>query len=204
MAIILDIHPDNPQPRLVKQAAEMLRAGKIAVLPTDSCFALACHIGDKEAQERINRIRHVDKNHHFTLLCADLSELGVYASINKNAYRLLRKYTPGPYTFIMTATKEVPKRLANPKRKTIGLRVPDNRIMHAILAEMGEPLLSVTLIIPPEKQPLTEDQDILDRLDKLVDLIVQGGHCGAQATTVIDLEESIPKVLRRGRGECDF
>jgi tRNA threonylcarbamoyl adenosine modification protein (Sua5/YciO/YrdC/YwlC family) len=204
LAIILDIHPDNPQPRLVKQAAEMLRAGKIAVLPTDSCFALACHIGDKEAQERINRIRHVDKNHHFTLLCADLSELGVYASINKNAYRLLRKYTPGPYTFIMTATKEVPKRLANPKRKTIGLRVPDNRIMHAILAEMGEPLLSVTLIIPPEKQPLTEDQDILDRLDKLVDLIVQGGHCGAQATTVIDLEESIPKVLRRGRGECDF
>lgn len=182
----------------------MLRSGKIAAIPTDSCYALACHLGDKNAQERINRIRHVDKHHHFTLLCADLSELGTYANVNKNAYRLLRKYTPGPYTFIMIATKEVPKRLANPKRKTIGLRVPENLIMQALLAEMAEPLLSVTLIIPPEKEPLTEAADIIEQLDKQVDLIIDGGHCGLQPTTVIDLEESIPKVLRYGRGEIDL
>lgn len=203
MAVYLEIHPDNPQARLIKQAEAMLRKGAVAAIPTDSCYALVCHIGDKAAQEKIARIRKLDKNHHFTLLCADLSELGCYAQVNKNAYRILRHYTPGPYTFILPATRDVPKRLANPKRKTIGLRVPDNAIVHALLAELKEPLLSVTLIVPPEIQPLTDADTIIDQLDNLIDLIIDGGHCGLQPTTVIDLETAIPEVLRQGKGEFD-
>lgn len=203
MSNTIYIHPDNPQPRLVKQVCDLLRQGKIGILPTDSCYALVCHIGDKQAQERINRIREVDKNHHFTLLCADLSELGSYANVNKNAYRLLKKYTPGPYTFIMTATKQVPKRLANPKRKTIGMRVPENPTIHAVLTEMGEPLLSVTLIIPPSREPMTEPYEIIDLLENRVDFIVDGGHCGIEPTTVIDLEQPVPTLLRQGKGQFE-
>ena len=203
VADYLEIHPENPQARLIKQADAMLRKGAIAAIPTDSCYALVCHIGDKAAQARIARIRQLDKQHHFTLLCADLSELGSYAQVNKNAYRILRHYTPGPYTFILPATRDVPKRLANPKRKTIGLRVPDNLIVQALLTRLQEPLLSVTLIVPPATQPLTDAGSIIDCLDNQVDLIIDGGHCGLEPTTVIDLETSIPEVLRQGKGDFD-
>ena len=201
VATYLEIHPDNPQARLIKQADAMLRKGCIAAIPTDSCYALVCHIGDKAAQARITRIRQLDKQHHFTLLCADLSELGAYAQVNKSAYRILRHYTPGPYTFILPATRDVPKRLANPKRKTIGMRVPDNAIVHSLLARLQEPLLSVTLIMPPDSEPLTDANTIVDALDKRVDLIIDGGHCGLEPTTVVDLETTVPEVLRQGKGE---
>lgn len=203
MAVYLQIHSENPQGRLIKQADDMLQQGAIAAIPTDSCYALACRLGDKAAQVRIARIRQIDKQHHFTLLCADLSELGAYAQVSKNAYRILRHYTPGPYTFILPASREVPKRLANPKRKTIGLRVPENAIVHALLARLGEPLLSVTLIVPPNKQPLTDADDIIESLDKQVDLIIDGGHCGLEPTTVVDLETPIPEILRQGKGEFE-
>jgi tRNA threonylcarbamoyl adenosine modification protein (Sua5/YciO/YrdC/YwlC family) len=204
MADYIEIHPENPQQRLIQKVAERLRAGEIAAIPTDSCYALTCHIGDKAAQERIARIRQFDKSHHFTLLCADLSELGTYAAVNKSAYRILRHHTPGPFTFILNASREVPRRLANPKRKTIGLRIPDHPIVHALLAEMGEPLLSVTCIVPPNSQPLTDAGDIIDALDKHIDLIIDGGHCGIEPTTVVDLETNVPEILRQGRGQCDL
>ena len=201
MAEYLEIHVDNPQPRLIKQAVKLIERGAVTAFPTDSCYALGCHLGDKGALERIRRIRALDKHHHFTLICRDLSELGTYAQVSNRAYRLLRAHTPGAYTFILPASREVPKRLHNPKRKTIGLRVPANNIVDSLLEELQQPLLSVTLILPGETAALTDADDIVDALDKQVDLVIDGGHCGLEPTTVVDLETPIPEVLRLGKGD---
>jgi len=201
MAQIFNIHPDNPQPRLIKKAADALREGQIIIYPTDSTYALGCHIGEKGALDRIRRIRQLDDRHNFTLMCSDLSEIATYAKVNNVAYRLLKTYTPGPYTFILSATPEVPRRLMHPKRKTIGLRVPDNAVAQALLAEVGEPIMSTSLILPDESLPLSETWEIEDRMGNLVDLILESGACGLEATTVIDLVEGVPVVLREGKGD---
>ena len=201
MAKVLTIHPQNPQQRLVTQAAEMIRKGAVVAFPTDSCYALGCHLDDAAAIERIRKIRQLDKKHHFTLMCANLSELGTYAIVNNRSYRLLKANTPGAYTYILQASREVPKRLHHPKRKTIGLRVPENLILHVLLAELNEPLLSVTLILPNSEAPLGDADDIIQQLNAQVDLIIDGGHCGTEPTTVVDLEEVVPKILRVGRGD---
>ena len=203
MAKYLSIHPDNPQPRLLAQAAEIVRAGGVLALPTDSCYALGCHVGDKTAMERLRTIRGVDDRHHFTLMCRDLSEIGLYARVDNARYRLLKAVTPGSYTFILEGTKELPRRILHPKRKTIGLRVPDHRIAQALLASLGEPLLTTTLIVAGSGVPLTEGAEIVDRLDGQLDLIVDGGHCGTEPTTVVDLTTPIPEVVRAGRGSLE-
>lgn len=195
------IHPENPQPRLVQQVADLIRAGGIVVYPTDSAYALGCQLGDKGALERIRQIRDLDKNHNFTLVCRDLSELAVYAKVNNQVFRRLKAHTPGPYTFILEATSEVPRRLMHPKRKTIGLRVPDSPIAQALLATLGEPLMSVTLIMPGEDHSLTDPEDIRRVLHKRVDAIVDGGYCGIEPTTVVDCTGDFPVILRHGRGE---
>src|SRR5687767_11417055 len=174
----LEIHPKNPQPRLIRQAVALIREGGIVVYPTDSCYALGCHIGDKTAMERISRIRQTDKHHHFTLVCRDLSEIAKYARVNNQQYRTLRAFTPGAYTFILQSTKETPKRLQNPKRRTIGIRVPDHRISQLILEELNEPLMSSTLHLPGDEFPLTDARDIQERLYHEVDAVIDGGNCG--------------------------
>ena len=179
----------------------MLRAGNVIIYPTDSCYALWCYIGDKEAQERIRRIRGIDPKHDFTLVCRDLSEIAIYSKVDNAAYRLIKALTPGPYTFILKATREVPRRLQNPRRKTIGLRVPDNPIALAILEALGEPIMSSTLLLPGQETPLTDPEVILDQLGKQVDLVVDGGNCGVEPTTIVDLVEGVPKVIRRGKGD---
>lgn len=197
----LEIHPRNPQPRLIRQAVELIRDGGVVVYPTDSCYALGCHIGDKTAMERISRIRQTDKHHHFTLVCRDLSEIARFARVDNQQYRLLKRLTPGPYTFILQATREVPKRLQNPKRRTIGIRVPDHPVPQLLLAELGEPLMSSTLLLPGDELPLTEAREIQERLFHAVDAVIDGGNCGLDPTTVIDLESGSPIVLRQGKGE---
>ena len=199
----LEIHPKNPQPRLIRQAVEIIRDGGVVVYPTDSCYALGCHIGDKAAMERIARIRETDKHHHFTLVCRDLSEIARYARVNNRQYRLLKSYTPGPYTFILPATRETPKRLQNEKRRTIGIRIPDHPVPQAILAELGEPLMSSTLLLPGDDLPMTEGREIQARLEHLVDGVIDGGHCGLEPTSVIDLAGDIPTVARQGKGKVD-
>ncbi len=194
------LHPDNPQPRLVRQAVEIVRNGGVIALPTDSCYALCCHLDDREAVARLRRIRGVDEKHHLTLLCRDLAEIAQYAQVDNVRYRLLKATTPGPYTFILSATREVPKRLSHPSRKTIGLRVPENTITHTVLSELGQPLLSTTLILPGEEDPLTSGWDIRERLEHEVDLVIDGGACGFEPTTVIDLTGDVPQLVRRGRG----
>ncbi len=201
MAQMLYIHPDNPQGRLIEQAVAIIRAGGVLVYPTDSAYAIGCHLGDKAALDRIRQIRQLDKHHNFTLVCRDLSELAIYAKVNNQVFRRLKANTPGAYTFILEATSEVPRRLMHPKRKTIGLRVPANPIAQALLAALGEPLMSSTLIMPGAEYPLTDPDDIRDMLDRHVDLIVDGGYCGLEATTVIDLTNESPVVLRRGMGD---
>jgi tRNA threonylcarbamoyl adenosine modification protein (Sua5/YciO/YrdC/YwlC family) len=201
MAQTLAIHPQNPEPRLIKQAAKVLLEGGVIVYPTDSTYALGCHIGDKSALERIRRIRQLDDRHNFTLVCADLSAIASYAKVPNSAYRLLKAYTPGPYTFILSATPEVPRRLMHPKRKTIGLRVPDSIVAQALIAELGEPIMSTSLILPGEEFPLTEIYDIEDRVGNLVDLIIDSGACGLEATTVIDLMDGSAQVVRVGKGD---
>jgi len=201
MAEYLEIHADNPQPRLIKQAVQLIGQGAVTAFPTDSCYALGCQIGDKEALARIRRVRELDKKHHFTLICRDLSELAAYAQVSNRTYRLLRAHTPGAYTFILPASREVPKRLHNPKRKTIGLRVPANNILESLLFELQQPLLSVTLILPNETQPLTSADEIIDALSKQIDLVIDGGDCGTAPTTVVDLETAVPEILRTGRGD---
>jgi tRNA threonylcarbamoyl adenosine modification protein (Sua5/YciO/YrdC/YwlC family) len=196
----LSIHPRDPQPRLIRQAVERIRAGAVLVYPTDSAYALGCHIGDKSALERIRSIRKLDERHNFTLMCRDLSELSTYAVVDNASYRLLRAHTPGPYTFILKATSEVPRRLLHPKRKTIGLRVPDNRVTLALLEELGEPIMSVTLVMPGEDLPLADTDDMRERLGNAVDLLVDGGGCGLEPTTVVDLSGDVPTVLRQGKG----
>ena len=203
MSQFFSIHPDNPQLRLVRQASEIIRKGGIIVYPTDSAYALGCHIGDKKALDKIRQIRQLDKNHNFTLMCRDLSELSVYAKVNNQLYRSLKAHTPGPYTFILEATSEVPRRLMHPKRKTIGLRVPENAIALALLEDLGEPIMSVTLIMPGDEYPLTDPYDIRDLLEHQVDLIVEGGYCGLEPTTVVDLSGDVPEVIRQGVGEYE-
>jgi len=192
------IHPDNPQARLVRQAVDIIRRGGVVAYPTDSAYALGCHLGDKTSVERIRRIRALADHHNFTLVCRDLSELGRYARVDNSAYRLLRHATPGPYTFVLEATGEVPRRLQHPKRKTVGLRVPDNRIAQALLAELGEPLMSVTLQLPGDDYPLTDPYDIRESLEHDLELVIDGGYCGLEATSVIDMTGDAPIVLRRG------
>lgn len=201
MAQFFSIHPDNPQPRLIKQAAEMLHDGAVIVYPTDSGYALGCHLDDKDAVARIRQIRGLDEKHLMTLMCRDLSELARYARVDNTQFRLLKNNTPGSYTFILEATKEVPRRLQHPKRSTIGLRIPDHPIALALLEELGEPLLSSTLILPDAHQPLTDVDEIRERLECLVELVVEGGAVGIEPSTVIDLTGPVPVLLRRGKGE---
>lgn len=201
MTQVLRIHPENPQRRLITQAVERLRAGAVLVYPTDSAYALGCHIGDKSALDRIRAIRRLDEKHNFTLVCRDLSELSTYAVVDNAAYRLLRAHTPGPYTFILRATAEVPRRLMHPKRKTIGMRVPDNPIALALLEELDEPIMSVTLVMPGEELPLHEPGEFQERLGRQVDLIIDGGGCGLEPTTIVDLAGPSPVVLRQGKGK---
>ena len=203
MSMFFQIHPDNPQQRLIDQAVDIIKRGGVIVYPTDSGYALGCHLGDKSAMERIRNIRQVDAKHNFTLVCRDLSEIATYAKVENEAFRLIKNHTPGPYTFILKATKEVPKRLQHPKRKTIGLRVPDNRIAQALLERLGEPLMSSTLIMPGEEMPLTDPYDIRDTLDHALDLIIDGGYCGFEPTTVVDLTEDVPEVARQGLGSIE-
>ena len=199
------IHPETPQARLIQQAVSIIQRGGVVVYPTDSAYALGCRLGDKKAMERIRRIRSLTEDHNFTLVCRDLSELGTYARVDNTAYRLLRHATPGSYTFVLEATREVPRRLVQPKRKTIGLRVPDHPIPQALLAALDEPLISATLALPQEEYPLTDPYDIRDRLEHEVDLVIDGGFCGLEATSVVDLTEATPRILRVGVGDVsDF
>lgn len=201
MTQIFDIHPENPQLRLVRQAVDVLRAGGVIIYPTDSAYALGCHIQDKASLQRIIRIRQLDARHNFTLVCRDLSELATYARVNNTDYRLLKAFTPGAYTFILRATSEVPRLMLHPKRKTVGIRVPDHPVVAALLEELNEPLLSTTLIMPGEIEPLADIEDIKDTLAKQVDLIIDSGFCGLEATTVVNLVEGVPEVLRRGKAD---
>ena len=197
----MQVHRVNPEPRIVKQAVNVLLQGGVIVYPTDSTYALGCHIGDKAALERIRRIRRLDSKHNFTLVCSDISSLASYAKVQNSAYRILKAYTPGPYTFILKATPEVPKRLMHPKRKTIGIRVPENKVAQAILATLGEPIMSASLILPDEEERLVDPYEIRIKMGKLVDLIVDGGVCGLDPTTMVDLVAGVPELLRVGKGD---
>jgi len=201
MARIIEIHPSNPQQRYVAEVVATIRNGGLIAYPTDSSYALGCHIGDRRAMDRIRKIRHADKQHNFTLVCSDLSEISVYARVENWAYRLIKSLTPGPYTFILPATREVPKRLQNPKRRTIGLRVPDHAIVHALLKSLGEPIMSSTLQLPGDELPLTDVFEIDERIGNRIDLIIDGGPTGIEPTTVIDLSKGSIDVLRVGRGD---
>lgn len=201
MSQFFQIHPDNPQARLINQAVDIIRRGGVVVYPTDSGYALGCHLGDKKAMETIRRIRQLDTRHNFTLICRDLSELGNYARVDNSAYRLLKNHTPGPYTFILKATSEVPKRLMHPKRKTIGLRVPENNITRDLLAGLNEPMMSVTMMLPGDDLPMTDPYEIRQTLEHELDLVIDGGYCGMEPTSVIDLVEDTPKIIRRGQGD---
>jgi tRNA threonylcarbamoyl adenosine modification protein (Sua5/YciO/YrdC/YwlC family) len=200
MSQFFQIHPVNPQSRLIHQAVGIIRAGGLVVYPTDSSYALGCHVGDKAGMERIRRIRDLDNKHNFTLMCRDLSEIATYAKVDNSSYRLMKSLTPGAYTFILKATHEVPRRLQNPKRKTIGIRIPDHPIAQALLAELGEPLMSSTLILPGQDRPETDANDIRERLENAVELVIDGDNCGLEPTTVIDLVEGSLQVVRKGRG----
>lgn len=201
MSQFFQIHPENPQKRLINQAVDILRKGGVVVYPTDSAYAIGCHLGDKPAADRIKRIRKLDDKHNFTLVCADLSEIGTYAKVNNTQYRLLKNYTPGPYTFILDATSEVPRRLLHPKRRSIGMRVPENAIVQELLSELGEPIMSSTLILPGETDPMTDPYEIRETLEHELDLIIDGGFCGFEATTVVNMLEDVPEVTRVGKGD---
>jgi tRNA threonylcarbamoyl adenosine modification protein (Sua5/YciO/YrdC/YwlC family) len=204
MSQFLEIHAANPQQRLISRAVAVIRGGGVIVYPTDSCYALGCCLGDKAPLERIRRIRKVDQSHNFTLVCRDLSELATYARVDNSAFRLLKALTPGPYTFILHAGREVPRRMQNPRRKTIGLRVPRHPITQSLLESLGEPLMSSTLLLPGDELPLTDSREIVERLDSQVDLVIDGGYCGLEPTTVLDLTGETPNVLRHGRGDVSL
>jgi len=204
MTQFYEIHPEDPQPRLISQAVACVRHGGLIVYPTDSGYALGCHIGDKKALDRIRKIRKLEKSHNFTLVCRDLSELAIFARVDNVSFRLLKNHTPGPYTFILRASPEVPNRLQHPKKKTIGIRVPDNPIAMALLESLGEPLMSTSLIMPDEEQPLFDPEDIYETLKGRVDLVINGGHVSDIPTTVVDMLEGYPKVLREGAGDASI
>lgn len=201
MSQFFQIHPDNPQARLITQAVEMVRAGAVIVYPTDSGYALGCHLGDKRALERIRQIRRLDDKHNFTLVCRDLSEISTYAKFDNSVYRLIKTVTPGPYTFILPATREVPRRLQHAKRKTIGIRIPDNRIVDALIDALGEPLMSTTLILPGESLPEVDPYEIRQTLEHQVDLVIDGGYGNLEPTTVVAFEEEGPVIVRQGLGD---
>jgi tRNA threonylcarbamoyl adenosine modification protein (Sua5/YciO/YrdC/YwlC family) len=201
MSQFFTLHPTHPEIRLIKRAVDILRKGGLIAYPTDSCYALGCQIGDKHAMERIRRIRGVDERHHFTLVCRDLSDIGTFAKVNNAQYRLLKAHTPGTYTFILEATRELPRRIAHPKRATVGVRVPEHPVTHALLTELNEPLLSSTLMLPGDEDPLSDAEAIRARIANEVDLILDGGACGTEPTTVIDLSEPEPILVRKGKGE---
>ncbi len=204
MAQYFEIHPENPQPRLIAQAMEIIAGGGVVAYPTDSSYALGCQIGEKSALERIRMIRRLDDKHNFTLVCSDLSEISTYAKIDNQGYRLLKSLTPGPYTFIYQATKQVPRRLLHPKRRAIGIRVPDTPICRALLGEFGQPILSTTLILPGDSVPLNDSYDIREEIGHCVDLIIDGGPCGVDLTSVIDMTQDPPAVVRAGKGDISL
>jgi len=195
-----ELHPQNPQPRLIRQAAQILRDGGLIAYPTDSCYALGCHIGDTAALERIRQLRDADRHHHFTLVCADLAEIGRYARVETWQFRLLKAATPGPFTFLLPATRQTPRRLQHSRRRTIGIRIPDHPVPHLLLAELGEPIMSSTLLLPGEAAPLTDGREIRRRLEHQIDAVLDAGNCGLEPTTVVDLAVSPPVILRQGRG----
>jgi tRNA threonylcarbamoyl adenosine modification protein (Sua5/YciO/YrdC/YwlC family) len=196
------IHPDNPQLRLIREAVKIIQNGGVIVYPTDSAYAIGCQLANKDALERIRQLRQLDEKHNFTLVCRDLSELSTYATVDNSVFRLLKSHTPGPYTFILPATREVPKRLLQPKRNTIGMRVPNSKIVQALLSELDEPLMSVSLVLPDQEYPFVDAQDIYDALHNRVDLVIDGGPCSVTPTTVVDLvDDGVPKILRVGKGE---
>ncbi|MEZ5499471.1 MAG: L-threonylcarbamoyladenylate synthase [Steroidobacteraceae bacterium] len=203
MSQFFAIHPQNPQQRLIRRAVQIVKDGGLIAYPTDSCYALGCHIGDKSALERIRRIRAADRHHHFTLVCRDLAEISRYARIDTSQFRLLRHASPGPYTFIMQATRETPRRLQHEQRRTIGVRVPDHPVPQALLSALGEPLMTSTLLLPGEALPLTDAAEIRQRLEHVLDAVLDGGHCGIEPTTVIDLTTTPPQVIRVGKGAID-
>ena len=201
MSQFFTLHRTHPETRLIKRAVDIVRKGGLIAYPTDSCYALGCHIGDKSAMERIRRVRGVDERHHFTLVCRDLSDIGTFAKVNNAQYRLLKAHTPGTYTFILDATRELPRRLAHPKRATVGVRVPEHPVTHALLTELNEPMLSSTLMLPGAENPLNDAEAIRTRLEHEVDLILDGGACGIEPTTVIDLSGPEPILIRKGKGD---
>ena len=202
MAQYFELHPDDPQPRLLKQAVALLKGGGVLAVPTDSSYALVCHLDDKTAADRLRRIRGVDDKHHLTLLCRDLSELANYARVDNTQFRLIKSATPGPYTFILLASKEVPRRVSHPQRKTIGVRVPENKVLHELLALHDGPLLATTLIPPGETEPLNDAQEIRSRFERLIEAVIDAGACPHEATTVVDLSGDEPTLLRQGRGDA--
>ena len=201
MARYLDVHPENPQPRLISQAVEIVRSGGLIAYPTDSCYALGAQLGNKDALDRIRTIRQLDDKHHFTLVCKDFAQLGQLVQIDNDVFRSIKAVTPGSYTFILPATKEVPRRLLHPKKKTVGVRIPDHRVVQALLAELGEPLLSSTLLLPDEEEPLTQGWEIKERLEHVVDAVIDSGDSGSEPTTVIDYSSGVAEVVRRGMGD---
>lgn len=201
MAQYFSIHPDNPQPRLVQQAAAIVRDGGVVAVPTDCCYSLVCHLGDKDAMEKLRQIRGVDDRHHFTLMCEDLSSIGQYARVDNAAYRLLKHALPGSFTVILEGTRDLPRRLMHPKRKTIGVRIPDHAVTRALIDAVGEPLLTTTLILPGDDDPLTEAWEIRERLEHELDLVLDGGTCGGMPTSVVDLTSGTPVLVRAGRGD---
>ncbi len=203
MSQFFQVHPDNPQQRLIRSAADIIAAGGVIAYPTDSAYALGCQIGDKTALDRIRRLRQLDKHHNFTLMVRDLSELANYARVDNSVFRTLKHLTPGPYTFILPATREVPRRLMHPKRKTIGLRVPDHAVAQALLATLGEPLMSVTLILPGDREPLIDPYEMRDLLGSQVDLVIDGGYCGMEPTTIVAIDEDGIQLVREGKGPVD-
>jgi tRNA threonylcarbamoyl adenosine modification protein (Sua5/YciO/YrdC/YwlC family) len=203
LSLYLSLHPVTPQLRMIRQAVEIVRGGGVIAYPTDSCYALGCHIGDKDALERIRRIRQADRHHHFTLVCRDLTEIAKYARVETWQFRLLKACTPGPYTFLLPATRETPRRLQHEKRRTIGLRIPDHPVPQLLLQELGEPIMTSTLMLPGDELPLNDGEEIRERLGRDLDAILDGGHCGIEPTTVVDLESQPPVIARVGRGSIE-
>ncbi|KQQ99494.1 translation factor Sua5 [Arthrobacter sp. Leaf145] len=201
MARFFDVHPEDPQPRAIGQVVNMLRDGGLIAYPTDSCYALGAQIGNREALDRIRTIRHLDGKHHFTLVCKDFAQMGQFVILDNDIFRSIKAVTPGSYTFILPATREVPKRLLHPKKKTVGVRIPDHKVVQALLAELGEPLLSSTLLLPDEEEPLTQGWEIKERLDNQVDGVIDAGDTGSEPTTVIDFSSGVAEVVRRGTGD---